>query len=535
MKKIKPWNLLALVAALTLLLPAFVWAAYPAEVARTGQTTCYDDNGPIIDCAGTGQDGEIQAGVAWPSPRFTDRGDGTVSDNLTGLLWLKNANLMVSRNPTFDADGTINDGKVTWQHALDYVTKLNNESYLTHTDWRLPNKIELRSLADYSRSNMALPDTNPFTNVNSSFYWSSTSSSVGAFRAWSVYFYYGAVSTEAKSDYGYVWPVRSGQCGLPDNSFICLPKTGQTKCYNETGDNITCTATGQDGQIQEGVACPNPRFTDYGDGAVTDNLTGLMWSKNANLMVTRDPAFDADDVVNDGWVTWQHAFDYVTKLNSELYLDHNDWRLPNVNELESLIDAGMNNPALPSGHPFQSVQPRFFDNYWSSTTHSPGNAWIVDFYTGGANNGGKANGGFVWPVRAGQVGNPLISTTTTTVLSTTTSIISSTTTTSGGGSTTTSVSSGGTTTTSIGGSTTTTTTTGSGPCPAKNVLGTNNPKLENLRDFRDSKLANSAVGRRIIGIYYKNADSINAALERSPALRAATRRVLEVIAPMVGR
>jgi hypothetical protein len=82
----------------------------------------------------------------------------------------------------------------------------------------------------------------------------------------------------------------------------------------------------------------------------------------------------------------------------------------------------------------------------------------------------------------------------------------------------------------------TTTTTVSGKlCPAKKALGENNPNLENLRDFRDSKLAHSAVGRRIINIYYTNADSINAALERSPALRAATRRVLEVIAPMVGR
>jgi hypothetical protein len=72
-------------------------------------------------------------------------------------------------------------------------------------------------------------------------------------------------------------------------------------------------------------------------------------------------------------------------------------------------------------------------------------------------------------------------------------------------------------------------------CPATKVLGSDNPNLENLRDFRDSKLANSAVGRRIIQIYYNNADSINAALERSPVLRAASRRVLEVIAPMVGR
>ena len=85
--------------------------------------------------------------------------------------------------------------------------------------------------------------------------------------------------------------------------------------------------------------------------------------------------------------------------------------------------------------------------------------------------------------------------------------------------------------------TTTTTTTigGSKICPAKQMLGADNPKLENLRDFRDSKLAQSAVGRKAIQIYYNNADSINAALERSPALQAVARRVLEAIAPMVGK
>jgi hypothetical protein len=84
-------------------------------------------------------------------------------------------------------------------------------------------------------------------------------------------------------------------------------------------------------------------------------------------------------------------------------------------------------------------------------------------------------------------------------------------------------------------STTTTTIGGSKICPAKQVLGADNPKLENLRDFRDSKLAQSAVGRKAIQIYYNNADSINAALERSPALQSVARRVLEAIAPMVGK
>jgi hypothetical protein len=53
---------------------------YSAPVPQTGQTLCVDQSGSI-NCAGTGQDGDLQAGVALPQPRFTDNGDGTVTDN----------------------------------------------------------------------------------------------------------------------------------------------------------------------------------------------------------------------------------------------------------------------------------------------------------------------------------------------------------------------------------------------------------------------------------------------------------------------
>ena len=93
---------------------------------------------------------------------------------------------------------------------------------------------------------------------------------------------------------------------------------------------------------------------------------------------------------------------------------------------------------------------------------------------------------------------------------------------------------GSSTTTAL--SSTTTTMTGSyGSCPAAKLLGQDNPDLENLRAFRDSTLAQSAVGRKVIQIYYNNADSINAALDSSPALREAARRMLESIAPLLGR
>ena len=113
---------------------------------------------------------------------------------------------------------------------------------------------------------------------------------------------------------------------------------------------------------------------------------------------------------------------------------------------------------------------------------------------------------------------------------------STTTTTGGGGGTTTTPA----TTTLLSTTTTTTepssttTTTPTVLCPATKVLGSDNPKLGNLRAFRDSTLTQSAVGRRIIQIYYNNAESINAALDRSPALRTATKRLLEVITPIVG-
>ena len=71
--------------------------------------------------------------------------------------------------------------------------------------------------------------------------------------------------------------------GVSPAGTIQLPRTGQTKCYDTSGTQISCTGTGQDGEIQAGVAWPSPRFVDNGNETVTDNLTGIMWSKNANL------------------------------------------------------------------------------------------------------------------------------------------------------------------------------------------------------------------------------------------------------------
>jgi hypothetical protein len=65
--------------------------------------------------------------------------------------------------------------------------------------------------------------------------------------------------------------------GDETQSLAPVAKTGQTRCYNESGTTIKCTGTGQDGEYRKGVASPTPRFTDNGDGTVTDHLTGLIF------------------------------------------------------------------------------------------------------------------------------------------------------------------------------------------------------------------------------------------------------------------
>jgi hypothetical protein len=179
-----------------------VSGTYPlAPAAKTGQTKCYDASGTEISCTDTGQDGEYQMGVSWPSPRFADNGDGTVTDNLTKLVWLKNANCFSAR---------------TWTQALSDANGLAHGSCgLTDGssagDWRLPNVRELQSLIDYSQYNRALPSGHPFTDVQFFDYWTSSTVANDKSYAWTVPLDDGYVSYDLKTNTDYVWPVRGGQ------------------------------------------------------------------------------------------------------------------------------------------------------------------------------------------------------------------------------------------------------------------------------------------------------------------------------------
>ncbi len=185
-----------------------------------------------------------------------------------------------------------------------------------------------------------------------------------------------------------------------------VPKTGQTQCWDSAGILIGCAGTGQDGQYQMGVepavaptwgtpvsalAWTGVRFTDNGDGTVTDNLTALIWLKNANCFAVQ---------------TWANALSAANTLaNGSCGLSDGSiagqWRLPNVNELHSLIDLAQLSPALPAGHPFTLTT---LGIYWTSTTN-PGQtsvAHIMSVGTGFVGNGFKTSTRYVWPVRGGQ-------------------------------------------------------------------------------------------------------------------------------------
>jgi hypothetical protein len=145
---------------------------------------------------------------------------------------------------------------------------------------------------------------------------------------------------------------------------------------------------------------PNPRFTDNGNGTVTDNLTGLIWLKNANCFGTKN---------------WDDAMDKAAALHTgECGLtdgsSNGDWRLPTKEEWEAFIDTNYFNPALSNaagtgkwseGDAFNNVQCNY---YWSSTPYESytDNAWFVNIVHGYVYDPSKSYNFYVWPVRGGK-------------------------------------------------------------------------------------------------------------------------------------
>ena len=188
---------LALILVLTACLPTIAPAqAAPADQPKTGQTTCTDTTGGAIPCTASGQDGDHQAGVAWPAPRYvvgTGATAACVTDKLTGLMWM----------------GTPDSVADTWANAL---ASANNLTLCGFSDWRLPNINELESLVNSAVGDQATYlNTQGFNGVKASYYWSSSSHPASPGAARIVVMTEGSVSAYDKASNSYVWPVRTAQ------------------------------------------------------------------------------------------------------------------------------------------------------------------------------------------------------------------------------------------------------------------------------------------------------------------------------------
>jgi hypothetical protein len=362
-------------------------AAFPADIFAAG-TVALPQTGQSLSYA-AGDDGALNKGVVWPSPRFTNLNGSTpitgsvVLDQLTGLMWTKDAN---SPGPSCNA-GAVR----LWQEALDYAACLNSNSYLGYNDWRLPNKREMRSLVNYGEPNNASwLLAQGFTNVMSYRYWTSTSFPGDmSTLAWEIVFPYGQTSeydAYKDSDLVYAWPVRGGH-GIY-SATADVPRTGQ----------ITSYSPGDDGALRKGAPWPSSRFTTPEGGVITDNLTGLMWSQDGQ-------AYIADVCVLPEYITWSEALEHVACLNANSYHGYADWRLPNVNELESLLNSEygpVTDWLALSGFSNLPEPPSY---YWTSTSYAYNSdlAWYVTLYFGTISAYDKGNdldlSFSVWPVR----------------------------------------------------------------------------------------------------------------------------------------
>lgn len=171
-----------------------------------------------------------------PVPRFV-AGSGVtadcITDKQTGLMWPKNGIIGFKASnggalliqPNY-VNATLNLNRMAWSQASNAVININNapSKLCGYSDWRLPNKVELKSMIHFSRAipsdwlnygsgNSRTPvcDGACFVNVQADSYWSSSPYTSNLFGAWYVDFNDGVVGASGKTFVNYVWPVRGGQ------------------------------------------------------------------------------------------------------------------------------------------------------------------------------------------------------------------------------------------------------------------------------------------------------------------------------------
>ena len=311
-------------------------------VVDTAQGTCYD-NSELIDCPAEGDAFYGQdAQYAGAQPSYTLSSDGlTVLDNVTALTW--------QQSPDTDGDGDIDaSDKLTWTEAQAYPATLNAESFGGYTDWRLPTIKELHSLIDFRGTDPPPEGTDttgmiPFVDN-------------GVFD-----FAYGDTAAgERIIDAQYASSTLCVSTAAEQLLFGVNFADGRIKGYGLTifgQDKTFCVMC-----VRGGTGYGENDFVDNGDGTVTDDASGLMWSQA-----------DSAEGMN-----WEDALAWVEQRNSESYLGYNDWRMPDAKELQAIVDYTRSPDTTDS----PAIDPVFdttaiinlagetdYPFFWTSTTH----------------------------------------------------------------------------------------------------------------------------------------------------------------------
>lgn len=295
----------------------------------TGQTECFDANGLSIACSSVSQDGSIIKNA----PSYTNNGDGTVTDNVTSLIWSQTADT--------NGDGNINiSDKMVQSAAESYCSSLTLGG---KSDWRLPSIKELYSLMNFSGRDPSGDESGavPFIDTNT-FGFGYGDESAGERM----------IDAQWATTSIYVSKVMNNQSAM----FGLNLADGRIKGYPVDKDfYVYC--------VRDNTGYGNNDLTDNGDGTVSDKATQLMWQQD-----------DSTKTYN-----WDDAISYCETASTGGYTD---WRLPNAKELQSILDYTRSPDTTGSA----AIDPLFnatgFTNeagqkdwgfYWSSTTHIKSN------------------------------------------------------------------------------------------------------------------------------------------------------------------
>jgi hypothetical protein len=321
---------------------SIVWAF---NIPDTGQIFCYNNTQeiywPLAGDAFYGQDAQY----AGNARSYTKLGYGgiqipdTPSPGGITATWLMTRDNVTGLVWQIATEPVSSPG-VTWNNAYTSIAIMNSVKYAGFSDWRLPTVRELSSLVNYGiHFESPVIDSTYFPNTVSYWYWSSTSGTGLVYGVWAVNFINGFVDHDSANNLYQVRAVRGGQ--------------------------------------------PAQSMVDNQDGTITDPNTGLMWQK---------------ETIEE--VPWELALFYAENLELAGY---SDWRLPNMRELQSIVDYSRTAPCI---DPVFAATTQS-NNYWSSSTYMSPNkektaAWHVVFYGGEVFISNKANYQSMRAVRGGN-------------------------------------------------------------------------------------------------------------------------------------